>query len=147
MYEYNFLKVLSMNQFSSLFRPFDRTFEHAIYPVLPTNIIEKPEGFVLSVKVPGIARKDVAVDIQGRTVKIVINTEKSPIAGEQERPRQAEAECHLVEFAVPLKAERIFEFREALDADAASLELNNGILTIVVGYQTRNSKRTLTLNE
>ena len=139
-----------MNQFSSISHLIDRALDRTIALALPTNIVETNDGFALSVKMPGVSRKDIVVDIQGRVVKIAINKGQSSAqsTADQGLPSPvAPRGVHLVEFDVPVKAERAFEFREALDADAAKLDLVDGILTIYVGYQMRGSKRTLTLGE
>jgi HSP20 family protein len=138
-----------MNQFSTLTNLIDRAMERAIDKTLPTNIIENNDGFELLVKVPGISRNDISVDIQGRVVKVSISKMASQeTAAATEHVSDAEMthrNVHLSEFEVPTKAERSFQFREALDADSATLKLEDGILTIMVAYQTRSSKRTLTL--
>lgn len=139
-----------MNQFSSISHLIDRALDRTMYQALPTNIIETSDGFALSVKVPGVSRKDIVVDIQGRIVKITVNKGQSPTQhnADQGVPSPVTGRgVHLVEFEAPIKAERAFEFREALDAEAATLDLADGILTISVGYQMRGSKRTLTLSE
>ena len=139
-----------MNQFSSISHLIDRALDRNLYQALPTNIVEKSDGFSLSVKVPGVSRKDIAVDIQGRIIKVTINKGLSSAQNsvEQGLPLPlAPRGVHLAEFDVPVKAERAFEFREVLDADAATLDLTDGILIISVGYQMRGSKRTLTLGE
>lgn len=144
-----------MNQFSSISQLIERALDRATAQALPTNIVDKNDGFELSVKVPGVSRKDIVVDIQGRVLKIAItkaaapNTEQAPSSEAQTAPEQVQAKrvVHLGEFAIPVQAERAFEFREALDAEGASLDLTDGILTISVAYQTRGTKRTLTLAE
>lgn len=142
-----------MNQFSSISQLIERALDRATAQALPTNIVDKNDGFELSVKVPGVSRKDIVVDIQGRILKIAItkasasNSEQAPEAQTATEQVQAKRVVHLGEFAVPVQAERAFEFREALDAEGASLDLTDGILTISVAYQTRGTKRTLTLGE
>ncbi len=123
-------------QFAALTQFIDRALDRS----LPTNIVDKGEGFEIAVKVPGVARKDIAVDIQGRFVKVSVGK----AATEAQEP-SALPTVHLAEFEVPARAERVYQFREALDADSAALELQDGILKIGVAYQQRGSKRTLTL--
>lgn len=141
-----------MTQFSVLSQLMDRALDRS----LPSNIVEKDDAFEISVRVPGIARKDIAVDIQGRFVKVSINKlartpEPGATAeqGEQNaaQPTIASRVVHMAEFDVPAKAERMFQFRETLDAEAASLDLTDGILKITVGYLQRGTKRTLTLGD
>lgn len=123
-------------QFAALTQFIDRALDRS----LPTNIVDKGEGFEIAVKVPGVARKDIAVDIQGRFVKVSVGK----AATESSEPSALPA-VHLAEFEVPARAERVYQFREALDTDSAALELQDGILKIGVAYQQRGSKRTLTL--
>ncbi len=124
------------SQFAALTHFIDRALDRS----LPTNIVDKGEGFEIAVKVPGVARKDIAVDIQGRFVKVSVGK-----AATDPQESSALPAAHLVEFEVPARAERVYQFREALDADSAALELQDGILKIDVAYQQRASKRTLTL--
>lgn len=135
-----------MNQFSSVAQFLERALERGMVQALPTNIVDKDDGFELSVKVPGVARKDIVVDINGRVVKVAVNQMVQSVEGTPEQPASPKG-VHLAEFAIPSKAERSFEFREALDADAAKLDLADGVLTVWVAYQTRGTKRTLTLND
>lgn len=123
-------------QFAALTQFIDRALDRS----LPTNIVDKGEGFEIAVKVPGVARKDIAVDIQGRFVKVSIGKAATAV----EEPSAAPM-MHLTEFEVPARAERVFQFRESLDADSAALDLQDGILKIGVAYQQRGNKRTLTL--
>lgn len=143
-----------MTQFSVLSQLIDRAMER----VLPTNVVEKNDGFEIFVKVPGVSRKDIAVDIQGRVVKVSVSKNAAPAAssvktGPDEVPIEnahtATPGCvfHVAEFDIPAKAERSFQFREALDADSAALDLADGILKISVTPQLRSSKRTLTFSE
>ena len=140
------------------FSVFSQMIDHAMERALPTNIVYKDDGFYISVKVPGIARKDISVDIQGRTLRVSINkaivsvecpVEKNVEHVTTEKSPALSPICvvHLAEFDIPSKAERTFQFREALDADAASIDLTAGVLTISVTYQLRGSKRTLMLDQ
>lgn len=124
-------------QFAALTQFIDRALDRS----LPTNIVDKGEGFEIAVKVPGVARKDIAVDIQGRFVKVSVGKAASSVSDDN----SAVPAVHLAEFEVPARAERVFQFREALDTESAALDLKDGILTIGVAYQQRGSKRTLTL--
>ena len=137
-----------MTQLLPISNLFERALERPMRQILPTNIVETDDGFTLSVKVPGVSRKSIAVDILGRIVKISVNTtiKDDEKAAKQESSLSSPRSVHLVEFDAPVKAERAFEFRDALDAEAATLDFTDGILTLSVGYQMRGSKRTLTLN-
>lgn len=108
---------------------------------LPANIVDSNDGFEISVKVPGVAKSDISVDIQGRVVTVAVNKSASEEQS-QEAPRRT---VHMLEYDIPAKAERSFQFRETLDAESASLELADGILKINVGYLQRAGKRTLTV--
>lgn len=143
-----------MTQFSVFSQLFDRAMERA----LPTNVVEKNDVFEISIKVPGVSRKDITVDIQGRVVKVAVRKNTIPVAvpvktdpedSSIENTHTATPTCvlHLAEFDIPVEAERAFQFREALDADSAALDLADGILTISVMPQQRSNKRTLTFSE
>lgn len=119
-------------------RAFDRTLDRS----LPTNIVNHNDVFELSIKVPGVSRNDIAVDIDGRTVTVTVNKE-TPVEAVGVTSSKPTGVPVLAEYNVPVKAERVFQFREMLDAESASLVLADGILTIKVAQQLRGNKRTL----
>lgn len=108
---------------------------------LPTNITNHNDVFEMNIKVPGVSRDDIAVDIDGRTVTVTVNKE-TPVEAVGTTEKQ-EGVPVMVEYQVPTKAERVFQFREMLDAESAKLTLANGILTVKVAQQLRGNKRTM----
>lgn len=123
-------------------RAFDRTLDRTLDRSLPTNIVNHNDVFELSIKVPGVSRNDIAVDIDGRTVTVTVNKE-TPVEAVGVTSSKPTGVPVLAEYNVPVKAERVFQFREMLDAESASLVLADGILTIKVAQLLRGNKRTL----
>lgn len=119
---------------------FSQLIDRALERALPTNIIERNDGFDIQVRVPGVAKKDITVDIQGHKVRISVQES-------QESSVSTSDIVHLTEFSPSVVGEREFHFRDTLDADSASIELHAGILTLHVGLLQRGGKRTLTFGE
>jgi HSP20 family protein len=102
--------------------------------------VENQDGYVIQARVPGVAKKDIQVDIQGRYLKIVVQPA-------QEQPAADGNRVVLSEFDTVGRAERVLQFREGLDADSASLALADGVLTIRVASPVQRNRRTLTLSD
>ena len=77
---------------------------------LTSNIVAQDEkAWTLSLDMPGVAREDLEIDIEGAVVRIATRAEAK-------RPYQA-----------------AYELPEEIDAPASSAKLENGVLTLVLG--------------
>lgn len=119
---------------------FNQTLSAIVSGGLPLHVVENQDGYVIQARVPGVAKKDIQVDIQGRYLKIVVQPA-------QEQPAADGNRVVLSEFDNAGRAERVLQFREGLDADSASLALSDGVLTIRVASPVQRNRRTLTLND
>ena len=119
---------------------FNQTLSAIVSGGLPLHVVESQDGYVIQARVPGVAKKDIQVDIQGRYLKIVVQPA-------QEQPAADGNRVVLSEFDTAGRAERVLQFREGLDADSASLALSDGVLTIRVASPVQRNRRTLTLND
>ena len=96
-------------------RAFDRSFERFLsdsvfQPVARgVKVEETEEAWTLSLDVPGVAREQVAIDVDGTVVSV------KTVEG---APRQYKA---------------AYEFPAEIDAEASSAKLENGVLTLTVG--------------
>ncbi len=96
-------------------RAFDRSFERFLTDafVAPAargaKVEQDEEAWTLSLDVPGVAREQLAIDVDGTVVSV-----------------------RTVEGA-PRKYQAAYEFPADIDADATSAKLENGVLTLTVG--------------
>jgi HSP20 family protein len=97
-------------------RAFDRSFERFLseslfQPAARTGArVEQDDGaWTLSLDVPGVAREQIAIDVDGTVVQV------KTVEG---APRQYRA---------------AYEFPADIDADATTAKLENGVLTLTVG--------------
>lgn len=95
-------------------RAFDRSFERFLneslfQPAARAKVEQNEEAWTLSLDMPGVAREQIAIDVDGTVVSV------KTIEG---APRQYKA---------------AYEFPADIDADATSAKLENGVLTLSVG--------------
>lgn len=118
----------------SLFNP-----NLALFDGMPLNVSETQDGYTVQARLPGVARKDIQVDVQGRYLKITVQPSEA-------NPSTSSKRALLSEFHTIGQAERMLQFRDALDAESASLALEDGILTLKVASAIQQNRRTLTLS-
>ena len=96
-------------------RAFDRSFERFLtdsvfQPVARAAKVEQnDEAWTLSLDVPGVAREQIVIDVDGTVVSVKTA---------EGAPRQYKA---------------AYEFPTEIDTDATSAKLENGVLTLTVG--------------
>jgi len=96
-------------------RAFDRSFERFLAdPVFQPHargakVEQSDEAWTVSLDVPGVAREQLAIDVDGAVVRV------KTVEG---APRQYQA---------------AYEFPAEIDTDATSAKLENGVLTLTVG--------------
>jgi HSP20 family protein len=96
-------------------RTFDRSFERFLndsgfQPVArAAQVAQNEEAWTLSLDVPGVAREQLAIDVDGAVVSV------KTVEG---APRQYQA---------------AYEFPAEIDTEATSAKLENGVLTLTVG--------------
>jgi HSP20 family protein len=109
-----FAPVVRTRAVSPAFRSFDRSFERFVNDAFFSNThrgfdVEQDEkAWTVTLDVPGVAREDLSINIEGSIVRI----ETRPEAKRQ------------------LKA--AYELPEEIDVDATSAKLENGVLTLVL---------------
>lgn len=95
-------------------RGFDRSFERFLHeslftPATGVRVAQDEQAWTLTLDLPGVAREQLAIDVDGTVVRI------QTVA---EAPRQYKA---------------AYELPEAIDAEATSARLENGVLTLALG--------------
>ena|SRR5688572_1917370 len=91
----------------------------------PIDVYETPSGYVITVEVPGVSREDVELAVEDNRLRI------SGRRLEANRRTVDPARYHLVERGYGAFV-RSFEFAVAVDADAVSADLADGVLTITL---------------
>ena len=110
-----FAPVLRTRAAAPSFRSFDRSFER-FFSSLGFDVKEDEKAWTLSLDLPGIAREDLGISIEGA----VVTLETKP-----EAKRQYKA---------------AYELPEEIDTETTSAKLENGVLTLVLGKKVPVSK-------
>jgi HSP20 family protein len=110
-----FAPTLSTRRFVPATRTFDRNFERFVNDVFAApayrslNVTQDDKAWTVTLDVPGVAREDLTLEVEGPVVRI---------ATKQEAKRQFKA---------------AYELPEDIDVDATEAKLENGVLTLVLG--------------
>ena len=112
------------NDLADVQNEFDRFFRwgygdgaRGSYP--PANIAENDDSYLVEARVPGLAKEDIIVELDGR---------KLTIRGEHKR----DAAAYSREERATGKFERSFTFKHALAGDSIKAEVKDGILTVIL---------------
>jgi HSP20 family protein len=112
------------NDLAEVQNEFDRFFRwgygegvSGYYP--PANIAENDDSYLVEARVPGLAKEDITVELDGR--KLTIRGENKRDAANYSREERATG-----------KFERSFTFKHALAADSIKAEVKDGILTVIL---------------
>lgn len=105
------------NEFDRFFRRGFGEGASGYYP--PVNIAENTDAYVVHARLPGLAKEDVNVELEGRALKI---------SGEHKRDK---ADYGREERASG-KFERTITFKHALATDKIQAEVKNGLLTVTL---------------
>lgn len=120
----SFPLVLRTRAVSPAFRSFDRSFERFINdsffaaPQRSVNVEQDDKAWTLSLDVPGLAREDITIGIEGAVVRI---------ESKAEAKRQLKA---------------AYELPQDIDSAASTAKLENGVLTLTLAKQVPVSKVT-----
>jgi HSP20 family protein len=135
----------------SVFADSRRAQAAAAQPAL--DVVESQDAYTASIDLPGIARDEVKVSIDGRKVTVVAETKPAAVAADANAQPVAEGETAVtaaeVQPSVPAVAEadairvvwrerasrkfsRTFTLPVAIDEAASSAKLDNGVLTLTL---------------
>ena len=106
-----FAPVLRTRAAAPSFRSFDRSFErfaNEAFRATGFDVQQDDKAWTLSLDLPGVAREDLAITIEGAIVRIETRAEAR---------RQYKA---------------AYELAEEIDADATTAKLENGVLTLTL---------------
>ncbi len=114
-----FAPVLRTRTVAPSYRSFDRSFER-FFSSLGFDVKEDEKSWTLSLDVPGVAREDLEIAVEGAVVRVETKAEAK---------RQYKA---------------AYELPEEIDADATTAKLENGVLALTLAKkQPVNNARTI----
>jgi HSP20 family protein len=117
-----------------LSRLFDDTFERFFSPVAGTDgvaarspaldVAETDRGYTVKLEVPGVAKEDVKVSIEGRQISVQAQTQRSEEKKDGERVvyRERSVSSYARTFTLP----------QEVDQAEAGAKLDNGVLTLTL---------------
>jgi HSP20 family protein len=109
-----FAPVVRTRAHSPAFRSFDRSFERFVNDAFFTNtnrgfnVEQDDKAWTITLDVPGVAKEDVSINIEGTIVRIETRAEAR---------RQVKA---------------AYELPQDIDAEASAAKLENGVLTLTL---------------
>jgi HSP20 family molecular chaperone IbpA len=103
-----FAPVLRTRAAAPSYRSFDRSFER-FFNTLGFDVKEDDKATTLTLDLPGIAREDLAITVEGTVVRLETKAEAK---------RQYKA---------------AYEVADEIDAEGTSAKLENGVLTLTLG--------------
>ena len=101
------------------------------YMVPTATISERPDGYDLKFVIPGVAKGEVDLDVQGRTLVLKTRTSRQNPAG----VRQVAAEFECGPYAVSV------DLPEMADPATLKASLENGILSVTVAKRPETQAR------
>ena len=135
---------------SGLARSFDRLFDDSFDRLFGAggaddalrspslNVAETELGYQVSIDLPGVAKEDIKIAIDGRRVSV---SAQSP---RDETQRDGERVIYRERAATSF--ERSFALPEEIDQDASLAKLDNGVLSLTLAKKRAAAARTLTVN-
>jgi HSP20 family protein len=132
---------------SDLTRSFDRLFDGTFDRVFGNepslrspalDVAETEGGYNVSIDLPGVAKDDVKITIDGRHVSVTAQTQREETKKEGERVIYRERSSQ--SFA------RSFTLPEEVDQDASQAKLDSGVLSLTLAKKRAAAARHLTIN-
>jgi HSP20 family molecular chaperone IbpA len=121
--------------FDRLAREFDRGVPAEGRTPSSTSVVEEADKFVLRVDVPGLADKDVHVDLHDGILTITADRPVDAPAGYSARRRER----------APFQLSRSYAVGDAIDPEKTTAEIRDGVLTVSVGKAPAAQKKTITV--
>jgi len=126
-------------------RSIERLFDDRLYsraavaqrsPAL--DVAETDAGYTISVDLPGVAKEDVKISIDGRRVDISAQTQRNELNKDSERAIYRERSS--ARFA------RSFTLPEEIDQDASEAKLDKGVLSLTLAKKRTAAAKALVVN-
>jgi HSP20 family protein len=128
---------------SDLSRTFDRLFDSAFgaEPTLRSpslDVAETEGGYRVFIDMPGVAKDDVKITIDGRRVSVSAQTQRETAKNDGERIIYRERSA--------ANFSRSFTLPEEVDQDASQAKLDSGVLSLTLAKKRAAATRHLTIN-
>lgn len=128
-------------------RLFDDTFQRFFSPVPAADtasrspaldVAEGERNYLVSMELPGIAKEDVKITIEGRRVSVSAKSqrEESPKDGERVIYRERSSSSFARSFTLP----------EEIDQEASEAKLDHGVLSLTLTKKRVSASRQLPIN-
>ena len=125
-------------------RGFDRAFDSLASELfgertaaeLRADVRETPSAYIVQFDVPGVAKEDIAVDVDEKSVRVEATFKRE--TGEGENVVLTERVAGAVS--------RAFKLPQAVDADQASAKHEHGVLTLTLPKKNATAQTRLTIN-
>ncbi len=131
---------------SDLSRSIDRLFDNAFghvggEPALRSpslDVAETEGGYSVAIDLPGVAKDDVKITIDGRRVSVSAQTQRDETKNDSERViyRERSASSFARSFTLP----------EEVDQDASQAKLDSGVLSLTLAKKRAAAAKHLTIN-
>ena len=102
------------------------------------DVAESDAGYNVSLDLPGVAKEDVKIAIDGRHISVS--------AKSQREETQRDGERLIYRERAAASFERSFALPEEIDEDASLAKLDNGVLSLTLAKKRLAPARTLTVN-
>ena len=102
------------------------------------DVAETERGYSVQIDLPGVAKDDVKIAIDGRRVSVSAHTQREESKKDGERMIYRERSS--ASFA------RTFTLPEEIDQDASQAKLDSGVLSLTLTKKRAAAARTLTVN-
>ena len=102
------------------------------------DVAESDAGYKVSLDLPGVAKEDVKIAIDGRRVSVSAQSQRDETQRDGERVIYRERAA--------ASFERSFALPEEIDQDASLAKLDNGVLSLTLAKKRAAAARTLTVN-
>ncbi|HEX4335553.1 MAG TPA: Hsp20/alpha crystallin family protein [Polyangiaceae bacterium] len=119
--------------FDQLFREFERDAALTSFGSVPAEIKEEDERFVLKLEIPGVADKDVRIELHDGVLTVSAERAVETPAGYKAVRRERSA----------LKFSRSYVFGDQVDAEKTTAELKDGVLTVGLGKSQKVQKKSI----
>ncbi len=119
--------------FDQLFREFERELPLTSFGAVPAEVTEEAERFVLKVEIPGVADKDVKVELNEGVLTVSAERAVEVPQGYKTLRRERSA----------LRFSRSYAFGDHVDPEKVTAELKDGVLTIGLGKSQKTQKKNI----
>jgi len=125
-------------------RGFDRAFDSLATELfgntgvteLRADVRETPAAYVVQFDVPGVAKEDITVDVDEKSVRVEATFKRET----------AEGETAVLSERVSGAVSRAFKLPQAVDAEQASAKHEHGVLTLTLPKKNAVAQKRLTIN-